>query len=90
LEKVTDIYSYRVMEWYEVDQQSLILKIGFDEYYLLVLKIPSYKLLFMHRIGITGSTSMIMAGFDRVKLYYPSSFSNSYTIERIYRIKGSE
>lgn len=90
LEKVTGINSFRVMEWYEVDQQSLILKTGFNEYYLLVLNMPCHELLFTYRIGVTSSASMIQAGFDSVILYYPGSPRISYKIERIYRIKGNE
>ncbi len=87
LERVTGISRYRVTEWHEVDQQSLIIKTGLSEYYLLVLDIPSNLLLFTDRISITSSASTILAGFDRVTLYYPGSLMDSYKIERIYRIK---
>lgn len=90
LERVNGISRYRVTEWHEVDQQSLIIKTGLSEYYLLVLDIPSNLLLFTDRISITSSASTILAGFDRVTLYYPGSFMDSYKIERIYKIKDSK
>lgn len=68
----------------------MIIKTGLSEYYLLVLDIPSNLLLFTDRISITSSASTILAGFDRVTLYYPGSFMDSYKIERIYKIKDRE
>jgi hypothetical protein len=75
-------------EWDKVDQQSLILKAGPGDYYLLVLKIPSPELLFTQHILLSSSMSMIRAGYDQVILYGPGETRITYTIDRIYRMKS--
>jgi len=90
LEPVTKIYKYGLIEWEKVDQQSLILRTGPSDYYLLVLKTPSYELLFTNSIRLSSTVSMIRAGMDQVIIYGAGDIKVSYTIERIYRIKGNK
>ena len=89
LEPVTEIYKYNIMEWDQVDQQSLLLRTGPSNYYLLVLKIPSTELMFTQRIGLTSTSSMVRAGLDYVILYSPGRREH-YIIEKMYRIKGNQ
>jgi len=79
------------MGWEKVDQQSLLLRDGTSDYYLLVLQRPSAELLYNNNsISLTFSVSMIRAGMDEVILSAPGDINVRYIIERIYRIKGNK
>jgi hypothetical protein len=90
LEPVTEIYKYKIMDWDQVDQQSLILRTGPSDYYLLILKRPSTELMFTQRIGLTSSSSLIRAGLDQVIIKSAGSIRVTYTIDKMYRIKGNQ
>ena len=90
LEPVTKIYKYGLIEWEKVDQQSLILRTGPSDYYLLVLMIPAYELPFTDIIRLSSTGTMIRAGMDEVILSAPGDINVRYIIERIYRIKGNK
>ena len=90
LEQVTEIYKYKLIDWDRVDQQSLLLRAGPGDYYLLVLKTPSTELMFTNSIRLSTTSSMVRAGMDDVILYGPGRIKYHYTIERIYKIKGRQ
>lgn len=90
LETATEIYKYRIMDWDQVDQQSLLLRTGPSDYYLLVLKRPATELMFTNRIALTSSASLIRAGMDKVILFSPGSIKVTYIIEKMYRIRGNQ
>ena len=73
-------------EWSKVDQQSLIIHGSSSEYYLLVLKTPSTRLLTSDEyISFTPSGSVIKAGIDYIMMGSDSSMK--YVIDRLYKIK---
>jgi len=90
LEQVNKIYRTRIMNWEEVDKQSLFIETAPSEYYLIVLMIPSPELIFRNRISITHTGSMIRAGLDSVMVFNGTHVRGSYPIDRIYRVKGAE
>jgi len=72
-------------QWIKVDNQSLIIRTGPNEYHLLVLQIPSPYLIFSEDISLISPT-VIRAGLDLVQL----RDNMWYVIERIYKINGHE
>ncbi len=85
----TAVLNKTLNHWTEVDQQSLILQTGPSEYYLLVLHMPSNELMFNEDISIYCMSNVLKAGSDYIE--FPR-YNNSmrYTIERIYKINGSD
>jgi len=73
-------------QWIKVDNQSLILRTGPSEYYLLVLQIPSSKLMFSENISFICSIDVIKAGLDLVQI----GDNINYLIDRIYKINSHE
>ena len=73
-------------QWIKVDNQSLILRTGPSEYYLLVLQIPSSKLMFSENISFICSIDVIKAGLDFVQI----GDNINYLIDRIYKINSHE
>ena len=90
LEQIKSIYKYGITDWERVDNQSLILERGPGDYYLLVLKIPAPELPFRNRIKLTSTGDMIRAGMDDVVFYNGSNMKQSYPIDRMYRINGTQ
>jgi hypothetical protein len=75
--------------WTEVDHQSLIIRTGPSEYYLLVLDRPAPEIMFSEDISIYSMNNVLKAGADYVE--FPRYNNNiRYTIERIYKINGLE
>ena len=89
LEKVDQITTFSKPEWEEVDNQSIILNVNLNDYYLLILDRPLNSRILPITIGISSSISSISAGFDRI-VVIDSGFVYYYTIEKIYRLKGRE
>jgi len=73
-------------QWIKVDQQSLILRTGPNEYHLLVLQMPAPNLIFSEDISFISPTNVIRAGLDLVHL----ENNMRYVIDRIYKINGHE
>jgi hypothetical protein len=73
-------------QWIKMDNQSLILRTGPNEYHLLVLQTPSAYLMFSDNIGFISPTNVIRAGLDLVQLHD----NINYVIDRIYKINGHE
>ncbi len=90
LQQITSIYKYGITDWEEIDNQSLILEKGPGDYYLLVLKIPAPELPFRTRIKLSSTGDMIRAGMDDVIFFNGAHMRQSYPIDRIYRINGTE
>ena len=88
LERIDQIETFRKPEWEEVDNQSILLKISLENYYLLVLRRPINTILPLE-IGLSNSFSTITAGSDRITVE-GSGITQYYTIERIYKLKGKE
>ena len=88
LEQVTEINRVRIMDWEDIDNQSLIIETAPSEYYLVVLMIPSPEIYFRNRISITHSGSQIRAGLDSVIVSDGARMRQSYPIDRMYKIKG--
>lgn len=89
LEEATQIYKYRVMSWEKVDNQSLILQTGPNEYYLIILHRPAYNLVFNESIGISHTGDMVKPGYDQVYVYDPVG-KDSYIIHKIYKLKDRQ
>jgi len=90
LQQITSIYKYGITDWEEIDNQSLILEKGPGDYYLLVLKIPAPELPFRTRIKLSSTGDMIRAGLDDVIFFNGAHMKQSYPIDRIYRIDGTQ
>ena len=72
-------------QWIKVDNQSLILRHGPDEFYLLVLQSPAYDLLEVDTISIINALNIIRAKKDLVGVG-----GQRYIIERIYKIESND
>jgi hypothetical protein len=72
-------------EWIKVDDQSLILRHGPDEFYLLVLQRPAYNLMEVDTISFVNMLSIIRAKKNLVGIG-----GQKYVIERIYKIDGND
>lgn len=72
-------------EWIKVDDQSLILRHGPDEFYLLVLQSPAYDLMTVDTISFVNALNIIRAKKDLVGIG-----EQRYVIERIYKINGND
>ncbi len=72
-------------QWIKVDMQSLILRNGPDEFYLLVLQRPAYDLMTVDTISFVNLLNIIRAGKDLVEVG-----GQKYVIERIYKINGKD
>ena len=72
-------------DWIKVDLQSLILRNGPNEFYLLVLQRPVDNLLTVDTISIANMLNIIRAKKDLVQVG-----GQSYVIDRIYKIDGSD
>ena len=89
LEAIDQISSFRVSSWDQVDNQSIILKADWNDYYLLVLHRPLDRRVSGLSIGISSNVSSITAGFDRV-IVKDTPFTEYYVIDKIYKLKGKE
>ena len=72
-------------QWIKVDNQSLILRNGPNEFYLLVLKSPAYNLMEVDAVSFVNALNTIRAKKDLVGIG-----GQKYTIERIYKIAGND
>ena len=89
LEEATQIFKYRVMSWEKVDNQSLILQTGPNEYYLIVLRRPAHNLVFNESIGVSNTGDMVKPGYDKV-VVKDSAGTDSYIIHKIYKLKDRQ
>ena len=89
LEAVNKISTFKVSRWEEVDNQSVILRVNYNDYYLLVLRRPIYAMTSRHRIGISSTVSTITSGVDRIHVR-DNTGTQYYDIEKIYKLEGKE
>lgn len=71
--------------WIKVDTQSLILRNGPNDFYLLVLQRPAYDLLTVDTISFVNTLNIIRAKKDFLQIG-----AEKYFIERIYKIDGND
>jgi hypothetical protein len=89
LERVNEIYKYRLDSWQTVDRQSLIVQTGPSDYYLIILRRPSNEILFSESISISTSGSSVRSGFDQVTIL-EADMDYGYLISKIYKLKDSQ
>jgi hypothetical protein len=86
LEEVQEIYKFNARSWEKVDNQSLILRTGPSDYYLIVLHRPARSLVFSEAIRITDTVDKIKPGYDHV-IVEDSAGRDTYIIQKIYRLE---
>lgn len=89
LERVDRIFTISNTRWQEVDDQSIILRVNWSDYYLVVLRRPIDTWYTNPSIRIASTATSITAGTDRV-FVTQSADRQGYIIERIYRLEGRE
>jgi hypothetical protein len=89
LERVDQIFTIKNTRWQEVDDQSVILRVNWSDYYLVVLRRPMDTWYSNPSIRISNTGTSITAGIDRVYVAQ-SPDRQGYIIERIYKLKGRE
>jgi hypothetical protein len=92
LEAVEQIFTTNAPSFKQVDNQSMMLRVNWNDYYLLVLRRPidvkfSNPLIGIDRI-VTGITSSITSGHDRI--FVDVSPGQYYVIDKIYKLKDWE
>ena len=86
LKEVTQINTFQLSSWEEVDHQSIILETSRNKYYLLVLRNPMIGVIPSLTIGISSTISSITAGFDRI-FVNEDGVTEYYFIDKIYELK---
>ena len=92
LESVDQINALKISSWESVDNQSVIIKANWNDYYLLVLRRPLPSIIPGLTIGISSEVSGISSitpGYDRIYVKEPAGVEY-YVIEKIYKLKGKE
>jgi len=89
LETIDSIFTFKVSSWEQVDNQSIILRADWNDYYLLILRRPINRMVSGLSIGISGTGSSIVSGFDKI-VVKDTPFTEYYTIEKIYKLKGKD
>jgi hypothetical protein len=88
-EAVERINTIKAPSLEKVDNQSVLLKANWNEYYLLILRRSIDTRFSEPSIGISRTLSGITSGIDRVSVK-PSEGTETYVIEKIYKLKGKE
>lgn len=88
LDQVDQITSFREISWEKADKQAIILKVNYDEYYLLILRKPIDNINL--EIGIERTVPTSISGQDRVVVNESDTGPKYYMIDRIYRLKDKE
>lgn len=89
LETVDRISTFKVSSWEQVDMRSIILRVNWNDYYLLVLHRPIISTYANLDIGVTRTAFSITAGFDRI-VVMDHDGPDYYYIQNIYRLKDRE
>ena len=89
LEAVDRIFTIKGPRWQQVDNQSVILRVNWNDYYLLVLRRPIDKRYSNPSLGFSRTISSITRGIDRV-FVEPSESTTGFVIDKIYKLKGRE
>ena len=88
-EAVDRITTFDVSSWEQVDNQSIILRADWNDYYLLVLRRPINRLIPGLYIGVSSTLSSIASGFDRI-IVKDTPFTEYYVIEKIFKLEGKD
>jgi len=89
LEAINKINIPKVSSWEQVDNQSIILRTNWNDYYLLVLRRPINRMVSGLSIGISSTAFSITSGYDRI-FVNDTPFTEYYVIDKIYKLKGKE
>ena len=89
LEAVEQISTFKEITWKKVDKQSIILRVDWKEYYLLVLRRPIFSMSFIHTLGIDSANHSITSGYDRI-IVNDSTGTWYYVIDKIYKFRDWE
>ena len=88
LERVMAIDNFHMVGWNRVDTQSFILQTNSNEFYLVVLNVPSYQLSFAENITVNTSGSRVRAGNSSVVVYGENT-DNTFLIDKLYKFKDA-
>ena len=89
LEAVDQISTFKVSSWKRVGNQSVILRVNWNDYYLIVLRRPIDIMISNHSIGIDSTLSTIKSGYDRI-VVKDHTGTQYYVIDKIYKLKGKK
>ena len=89
LEAVEQISTFKEITWKKVDKQSIILRVDWKDYYLLVAHRPIFSMSFIHTLGIDSTSHSITSGYDRI-VVNDSAGTWCYVIDKIYKLKDWE
>ena len=89
LEAVEQISTFKEITWKKVDKQSIILRVDWKEYYLLVLRRPIFSMSFIHTLSIDSTSHNITSGYDRI-IVNDSTGTWYYVIDKIYKLRDWE
>lgn len=86
LKAVDHISTFKRPRWIEVDRQSLVLRVNWRDYYLVILHRPMDDTILPMTIGLSSTASTITAGSDMV-IVKDANLTKYYLIEKIYKLK---
>ncbi len=89
LEAVDQISTFKISSWERVDNQSIILKANWNDYYLIVSHRPFETMISNLPVGIDNTGSTIRSGHDRI-VVEDHMGTQYYVIDKIYKLKGDE
>ncbi len=89
LEAIDQTSAIKVSSFEQVDNQSIILRANWDEYYLLVLIQPIDRIVSGLSIGLSDKVSSITSGVDSI-IVNDTPFTEYYVVDKIYKLKGKE
>jgi hypothetical protein len=89
LEAVDQISTFRISSWKKVDNQSIILRANWNDYYLLVSRRPFHTMILNLPVGIDNAGPTITSGHDRI-FVKDHTGRQYYIIDKIYKLKGEE
>jgi hypothetical protein len=89
LEAVNQISTFKITSWKKVDNQSIILRVNWDDYYLLVSRRPFVTMISNLPVGIDNTGPTITSGHDRI-VVKDHTGTQYYVIDKIYKLKGKE
>jgi len=88
LEQVSEFRKTRVQGIEVLDPRAVLLDLGRNESYLLILRRNLHGLVFANRVEVSSTNNQIRAGVDFVTAHDHRAVSG--LIEKIYRLENSE
>jgi hypothetical protein len=86
LEAIQQISTFEIRYWEKVDNQSIIIRANWKDYYLFVLRRPIDSMFFIHTIAIDSMGPTIISGDSRIVMN-DGTVTQYFVIDKIYRIK---